>query len=79
MKIPKVEKGSYVIINAERSTGKILNNDGVYYQSTGEDYYLIIKGKDETEEKINNILNENDHVEILLYDHEAQFVGLYRH
>ena len=75
MEIPKLQQGQVSIIRADKSTGKILNNDNSYYQTVGQDYYrifeslLVAKKCIETE-----ILKFPSKYEYLIYNNKGDFV-----
>lgn len=78
MKLPEVEEGKYIIVTADSRTGIILNNDGSYYLNKGADYYQIADAKTEAIEFINNKLKESSDFEFTLFDHNGQFLEMFR-
>ncbi len=77
MKIPKVDKGSVIVVRAESATGKILNNDNSFYNSIGDDYYLIMESLDEARSYANKEI-EKGLVEVLIYDDKSEFIEIHR-
>jgi len=78
MKIPITVKGKFVLILSELKSGIVLNNDGSYYLNAGQDYYQIVDSKIEVTEIIEKHLSVNKEIEVSLYDHNGNFLEVYR-
>ena len=75
MNIPKVEKGKIVVIRSDYNTGKILNIDGSFYNSCGNEYYEIAVNIEEAKKIAKKEICENNkYIQILLYNDEAEFI-----
>ncbi len=77
MKIPKLGGGKAIVIRADDKTGKVLNNDGSYYNSEGENYYMVMESiSDAKAYAVKEV--KKGMVEILIFDGEGEFIETHR-
>lgn len=81
MEIPKIGKGKYLLLNAELSTGIVLNKDGSYYNKDvnyGTDVYSVSDSLQEAYDKANKIIKENPKIEVVIYDSSGTLIEVVR-
>ena len=77
MKIPELKPGKVSVIRAESATGIILNNDGVRYQSAGEDFYKIFDNMEDAKHYIvNDKISSVITCEYLIYNSQGVFTEM---
>ena len=77
MRIPKLGGGKVVVIHGQYGTGKILNNDGSFYNGEGEDYYIEMINLETARMHAVQRMTERK-VEVLIYDADGVFVEDHR-
>lgn len=72
MEIPKFKNKCYILFVLESKTGKVLNDDGTYFESKGDKYYLIKKDWEDVEHFINEKLSEK--IDISVYNNNGEYL-----
>lgn len=75
MEIPKFEYQCYSLIIVESTTGKVLNKDKSYYNSEGNDYFILRNSVEEAELFISENLTKE--IDISIYDNKGVFLKFY--
>ena len=69
-----VDKNNFILVFADFESGIILNKDGSYYTNDGEDYYVIVEGKEKAITTAKDIV-ERKNLEILMYNSKGILIN----
>lgn len=72
MEIPRFKNECYILFVLDSKTGKVLNNDGTYYESQGDDYYLIKENWEDVESFVRENLTEE--IDISVYTNNNEYL-----